>query len=85
MFNKKRGENSLNNIIKYLRRSSEFDLTQEELAKKLGISRATINSIERGAIPSGPLMLKISKFFNKDIREIFFDNSVEHFEQNEGR
>ena len=66
----------LKNKVKYLRRSEEFDLTQEQLAKELGVSRQTINGIEKGRPPSAELMLKISAFFNKDPREIFFTGSV---------
>lgn len=71
----------MKNNIKFLRRSPEFDLTQQELAEELGISRSTINSIESGATPSGHVMLKISKYFNRDIRDIFFEDSVAQIEQ----
>ena len=48
------------------------DLTQEELAKEIGVSRQTINSIETGKyVPSTILALKISKVFNKFVNEIF--------------
>lgn len=63
----------LQNRIKYLRRSEEYDLTQDQLAEELGISRVYLSSIERGkSIPSGDLMLKIANFFDRDPREIFF-------------
>lgn len=62
--------------MKFLRRSEEFDLTQEELAQVLAVSRQTIVAIENGREPSGALMLKIAKFFNKDPREIFFTSDV---------
>lgn len=70
------------NKIKFLRRGEEFDLTQAELAKRLGVSRHTIIEVENGRVPSGELMLKICQFFNKDVREIFFTNSVV-YEQHE--
>lgn len=66
----------IKNKIKYLRRSEGFDLTQEQLAKELGVSRQTINELEKGRPPSAELLLKISTFFNKDPREIFFTDSV---------
>lgn len=66
----------LKNRVKYLRRSEGFDLTQEQLAKALGVSRQTINELEKGRPPSAELLLKVSKFFNKDPREIFFTNDV---------
>lgn len=48
------------------------DLTQEELANKIGVSRQTINSIENNRyIPSTILALKISKVFGKSVNEIF--------------
>ncbi len=49
-----------------------LDLTQEELAKKIGVSRQTINSIEKSRyIPSTVLALKMSKLFNKTVNDIF--------------
>lgn len=48
------------------------DLTQEALANKIGVSRQTINSIEKNRyIPSTVLALKISKVFDKGVNEIF--------------
>ena len=47
-------------------------ITQEELAKVLGVSRQTIISIEKGHyIPSLPLALKISEFFDCPTDEMF--------------
>lgn len=51
----------------------EIKVTQEELAKAVGVTRQTIIAIEKGNyIPSLLLAMKISKFFNKPIEEIFF-------------
>lgn len=48
------------------------NLTQEALADKIGVSRQTINSIEKNRyIPSTVLALKISKVFEKSVNEIF--------------
>lgn len=48
------------------------NLTQEDLAKQIGVSRQTINSIETGRyIPSTVLALKISRLFEKPVNEIF--------------
>ena len=48
------------------------DLTQEALAHEIGVSRQTINSIEKNRyVPSTVLALKISEIFNKSVNEIF--------------
>jgi putative transcriptional regulator len=48
------------------------DLTQEDLAKKIGVSRQTINSIEKNRyVPSAVLAIKLSELFNKTVNEIF--------------
>lgn len=62
----------MRNKVKYLRRSEEFDMTQQELAEKVGVSTVTISAIENGSNTSGEIMLKIARFFKKDPREIFF-------------
>ncbi|MBE1556075.1 helix-turn-helix domain-containing protein [Sporosarcina limicola] len=57
--------------MKHLRISQEFDLTQEELAKALGVSRHTIISIENGGNTTGKMVMKIAEFFRKDPRANF--------------
>ena len=48
------------------------DITQEELANRVGVSRQTINSIENNRyVPSTILSLKISIVFSKSVNEIF--------------
>ena len=48
------------------------NLTQEELAEKVDVSRQTINSIEKSRyVPSTVLSLKISRLFGKTVNEIF--------------
>lgn len=60
----------MHNRIKIER--AELNLTQDELAKKIGVSRQTINSIEKNRyVPSTILALKIADLFNKAVREIF--------------
>ncbi|MFJ6210555.1 helix-turn-helix transcriptional regulator [Lysinibacillus sp. NPDC092081] len=66
------------NVVKYLRLSKEFDLTQEELAIALGVSRHTIISIEKGGNTTAEMVLKLGHFFDKDPREIFFTHDVAH-------
>lgn len=47
-------------------------LTQEELAKKVSVSRQTINAMEANKyVPSTVLALKIAKVFNKRVEEVF--------------
>ncbi len=47
-------------------------LTQEELAKALGVTRQTIISIEKGRYdPSLRLAFKMARFFNVRIEDIF--------------
>jgi putative transcriptional regulator len=48
------------------------DITQEELAKLIGVSRQTIHAMETNKyVPSTVLALKIAKTFDKKIEEIF--------------
>lgn len=48
------------------------NITQEELAEKLGVSRQTIIAIEKGNYtPSILLALKISNFFNTPVEAVF--------------
>jgi len=47
-------------------------LTQEDLAKKISVSRQTINAMEaKKYVPSTVLALKIAKVFDKAVEEIF--------------
>ena len=49
-----------------------LDITQDELAKRMGVSRQTINSIEKNRyVPSTVLALKLSAIFEKTVNEIF--------------
>lgn len=49
-----------------------LSLTQDDLAKKIGVSRQTINSIEANRyVPSTVLALKLSKVFGKPVNEFF--------------
>lgn len=49
-----------------------LNLTQDDLAKKIGVSRQTINSIEANRyVPSTVLALKLSQVFNKPVNEFF--------------
>ncbi|MBW9149125.1 helix-turn-helix transcriptional regulator [Clostridium sp. CM028] len=60
----------MKNIIKKLR--EENQLTQQELANIMVVSRQTINSLENGKYnPSILLAHKIAKFFGTVIEEVF--------------
>lgn len=48
------------------------DMTQEELAERVSVSRQTINAIEKGRFnPSTLLALKISALFGVTVNELF--------------
>ncbi len=48
------------------------NITQEELAKQLGVARQTINAIELNKyVPSTVLALKMARYFEKPFEEIF--------------
>ncbi|MBC7320698.1 MAG: putative transcriptional regulator [Thermococcaceae archaeon] len=60
----------MKNRLRELR--EERGLTQEELAKALGVTRQTIIAIEKGKYdPSLRLAFKIARFFNTKIEDIF--------------
>ena len=60
----------MNNIIRKLRK--EKNITQDDLALAVGVTRQTIISLENGKY-NASLMLahKISKYFGKQIEDIF--------------
>ncbi len=50
----------------------KFGLSQDKLAEKLGVSRQTIISIEKGRYnPSLPLAMIIAKIFQTSVEDIF--------------
>ena len=52
---------------------ARHNLTQAELAEKLGVSRQTVNAIETEKYdPSLPLAFKIAQVFQCRIEEVFF-------------
>lgn len=60
----------LRNRLKVLR--AERDWTQAELARRIGVSRKTINTIENGVfVPSTLLALKLAREFGVSVEEIF--------------
>jgi putative transcriptional regulator len=51
---------------------ARLDITQEELAQAVGVSRQTIHAIERGkAEPSVALALRLARLFELKVDELF--------------
>jgi putative transcriptional regulator len=60
----------MKNNIKYLR--AKLDLTQNDLAEKVGCTRQTINAIEKDKYaPSLLLGFKIANVLQEDINNVF--------------
>jgi HSP20 family protein len=66
----KEQETSIENRLRELRK--EHDLSQEELAEALGISRQSVIALEQGKyMPSLPLVVTMCNFFDSAFEEIF--------------
>jgi putative transcriptional regulator len=49
------------------------EMSQEDLAEAVGVTRQTIHSIEKGKfVPSTLLAMKIARLFGKTVDEVFF-------------
>ena len=60
----------MKNMVKVER--AILDITQQQLADAIGVSRNTVNSIESGKyVPSTVLALKIARYFGKPADSIF--------------
>jgi putative transcriptional regulator len=63
-------EHTVYNCLRNLRQ--EKKITQEQLAKAVGVSRQTICSMEKGAyIPSLSLALLLAQYFNHPVEFVF--------------
>lgn len=63
-------EKKLTNTLKVQRTIK--NLTQEQLAELVGVTRKTINTVENGVyIPSTYLALKLSKVLGVSVEELF--------------
>jgi putative transcriptional regulator len=63
-------EKSLKNKIKVYRAMNNW--TQEELARRVNVTRKTINTVEnRKFIPSAYLALKIAQAFGVTVEDVF--------------
>ncbi len=66
-----RDNQMLENRVRELR--ARFRWTQDDLAKKIGVTRQTIGLIEKGDYaPSVALALKIAKAFEVQVEEVFY-------------
>lgn len=62
----------MENRLKDLREGAGW--SQGELARRLGVSRQTINAVETDKYdPSLPLALRMAKLFSVAVPDIFFD------------
>jgi len=60
----------MRNTLRVLR--ARRNLSQADLAERLGVSRQTVNALETGKYdPSLPLAFKIARLFHMSIEEIF--------------
>ncbi len=65
----------MRNDVRELR--ERCNLSQGELARRLSVSRQTVNAIETGRyLPSLPLAFAIARFFGQAIEEIFHDDDA---------
>lgn len=63
----------MENIMKELRTDAGW--SQGELARRLGVSRQTINAVETDKYdPSLPLALRVAKIFDVPVDQIFLDD-----------
>jgi putative transcriptional regulator len=63
------------NNLRVLRAVKE--ISQEQLAQELGVTRQTIHAVETGKYnPSLDLAFKLARFFEKSIEEIFIYEEV---------
>ncbi len=64
----------MRNDIRTLRTAQ--DLSQQQLAEAMDVSRQTINSIEKERYtPSLPLAISLARFFDKTVEEVFHVNA----------
>ena len=61
----------LANRLKSLR--ADLDITQAELAEKVGVTRKTVNTVENGVFtPSATLAIKLAQALNVPVEELFW-------------
>ena len=58
------------------------EITQQELANAVGVTRVTIHSVETGKfVPSTVLALKLARYFNVSVDDLFYLSSDGNSEQ----
>lgn len=63
----------MENRVKYWREQAGW--SQGELARRLGVSRQTVNAIETNKYdPSLPLALRMAKLFATPVNQLFIDS-----------
>ncbi|MEP5613474.1 MAG: helix-turn-helix transcriptional regulator [Cyclobacteriaceae bacterium] len=69
------GEHRVSNNIRTLRFHND-EMTQQQLAEKVGVTRQTIVAIEKGKYsPSLELAFRMARIFNTPLEEVFsFDD-----------
>ena len=59
-------------IVRLREVRARYGVSQEELARSIGVTRQTIIAIEKGRyLPSLPLALKIARFFGLRVEDVF--------------
>lgn len=64
----------MKNNLEFLISSNNINISL--MAKEIKVSRGSIYRVMNGGVPSAELMLKLSNYFKKDAREIFYVPNV---------
>lgn len=66
----------MTNNLKILRATA--NISQEELARQISVSRQTINAMEKGKyVPSTVLSLKLARYFEIPVENIFMLEDID--------
>jgi len=66
------GKLALHNSIQELR--TQLNLTQQDLAEAVDVTRATIIALEKGSYnPSLELAFRLARFFKTSVEKLFFE------------
>jgi putative transcriptional regulator len=54
-------------------RRASLELTQAELAEKVGVTRKTVNTVENGIfVPSATLAIKLAQALDMEVEQLFW-------------